>query len=386
MKSTAPHPRRRTLLVLIGLIAVAAIAWAVVRHVLDGERKAPPPAPVPVTLAAVERGDVDVYDIGVGSVTPNQSVTVHSRVDGQLQKLGYTEGKDVQAGQLIAQLDPRPFQAQLAQATAQEARDAAQLANARRDLARYQDLIKDQGTSQQTLDTQKALVAQLSATVQTDDAQVRYAKTQLDYTTITAPIAGRTGLRLVDVGNIVHAADTTGLVVIDQIDPITVVFTLPDNTFSRVNAAMRGGSQPLKVVAYAHGDARPLATGTLVLIDNHIATANGTFQLKATFANADHALWPGQYVDIHVFTAHRPQALSVPEAAIQRGPKGTYVYAVDADHRAQIRPVEVALIQDGRAIVASGLDAGQQVATDGQYKLKPGVVTSAVSSPKVAAS
>ncbi len=327
-----------------------------------------------MTFATVEQQDFPVYIAGVGNVMPNQSVTVKARVDGQLQTLGYTEGQDVKAGQLIAQIDPRPFQAQLAQAQATRGKDAATLANARLDLTRYQELIKDDATSQQQLDTQKALVAQLEAAVKTDDAQVAYAKTQLDYTTITAPISGRTGLRLVDVGNIVHAADTTGLVVIDQIDPISVVFTLPDAAFQQVNAAMRTPSAPLEALAYSRDEnSRPLAKGRLVLVDNHIDTTSGTVQIKAMFPNANHALWPGQYVNVRLYTQTRRGAIVIPAAGVQRSQKGTFAFVADANDHAVMQPIAVALIQDGHAVIDQGLSPGQKVVVDGVYKVKPGV-------------
>jgi multidrug efflux system membrane fusion protein len=360
---------------LIALVVVIALAiWAAIGFFGKRDKAAPPPSAVQATLAPVEQKDFAVYIAGTGNVMPNQSVTVKARVDGQLQMLGYKEGQDVKAGQLIAQIDPRPFRAQLEQAAATRGRDAATLANARLDLKRYEELIKEEATSQQQLDTQKALVMQLEATVKTDDAQVSYARTQLDYTTITAPISGRTGLRLVDVGNIVHAADTTGLVVIDQIDPISVVFTLPDAAFQRVNAAMRTSAAPLEAVAYSRDESGgPLANGKLVLVDNHIDTTSGTVQIKATFDNARHVLWPGQYVNIHLYIETRHQALLIPSAGVQRSQKGTYAFVVDADDKAQMQPIDVALFQDGQALIDKGLKAGQRVVVDGQYKVKPGV-------------
>ena len=383
MDTTTPyHPspkKRRRTITLVGIVALALVAWLVYRLFAHPDAKAAPPPPVQVTLATVDSEDFDVYDAGVGTVKANQSVTVHSRVDGELQRIGFTEGRDVRAGQVIAQLDARPLQAQLAQAIAQQGRDEASLGNAKRDLARYEDLIKDEATSQQTLDTQKSLVSQLTATVKTDAAQADYARTQLAYTTITAPISGRTGLRLVDVGNIVHAADTTGLVVIDQVDPITVVFTLPDGAFPEVSGALRAAAQnakSLKALALTRDDARPLATGELTLIDNHIDTTSGTFQLKATFANTDHALWPGQYVNVRLYVAKRDRALVVPAAAVQRSQSGTFVYAIDEANKAQVRPVVVALTQDDRAVLTKGVTAGQKVVVDGQYKLKPGATVS----------
>ena len=280
----ATHPRYRWGRLLVVLVVLALLVWAAIALFGKHDKPVPPPQPVQATLAKVVTSDVAIYQVGVGTAMPLQSVTVKARVDGQLQKLGYTEGQDVKAGQLIAQIDPRPFQATLAQLMAQKARDEALLANAKLDLSRYNDLIKDEATSKQTLDTQKALVQQDEAAIKNDDAQISGAKTQLDYTTITAPISGRTGLRLVDVGNIVHASDTTGLVVIDQIDPIAVIFTLPDAAFQRVNAAIRSSGTPLVAVAYSRDDAsKPLAKGALLLVDNHIDTTSGTVQIKARF-------------------------------------------------------------------------------------------------------
>lgn len=367
------QPSRRPLWIVLAIVMVVLLAWGAFTLFGKGDKPAVAPPPVQATMAPTERRDFPVYLAGVGTVQPNVSVTVKPRVDGQLQKLGYTEGQDVRAGQLIAQIDPRPFQAQLAQVQATKGRDEALLNNARLDLKRYNELIKEEATSQQTLDTQKSQVAQLEAAVRTDDAQVTYAKTQLDYTTITAPISGRTGLRLVDVGNIVHAADTTGLVVIDQIDPITVVFTLPDAAFQQVNAAMRASGQALEVVAYDRDRNQPLAKGRLVLVDNHIDTTSGTVQIKAAFDNATHALWPGQYVNVHLYVETRKQALVIPAAAVQRSQRGTYAYVLGPDAKAQMQPIDVALIQDGQAVVDKGLTEGQRVVTDGQYKIKPGV-------------
>jgi multidrug efflux system membrane fusion protein len=370
---------RRRITWIASAIVIALLIWGAFKLFGKSDKAPPPPPPVQATLASARRQDFAVYIGGVGNVLPNQSVTVKARVDGQLQTLGYTEGQDVKAGQLIAQIDPRPFQAQLAQAQAQRGRDAATLANARLDLKRYEDLIKEEATSQQQVDTQKALVLQLEAAVKTDEAQVDYAKTQLDYTTITAPIAGRTGLRLVDVGNIVHAADTTGLVVIDQIDPISVVFTLPDAAFQRVNAAIRSSSAPLEAVAYSReNNDKPISKGKLVLVDNHIDTMSGTVQIKAMFANGNHALWPGQYVNIRLYTEVRQNAITIPAAGVQRSQKGTYAFVVGADDKAQMQPIDVAFVQDGQAVIDRGLAEGARVVVDGQYKVKPGVKITAV--------
>ena len=357
MTTSPQSPQRSPLAVFVAtaLILAAGIgAWSYVEHARAADQpaaKAPPP--VAVSLASVQERDLPLYLAGVGTVTANASVVVKTRIDGQLDKVGFKEGEEVKKGQLLAQIDPRALQAQLAQAEAQRAKDAA---------------------TQQQLDTQKALVAQLEAAVKTDEAQVAYAKVQLSYTTINAPLSGRVGARLVDPGNIVHATDANGLVVINQIDPITLVFTLPEEAVVAINRAQRNSQQPLKVSAYARDSQEVLATGKLVLLDNQINTTSGTVQLKARFDNAEHKLWPGQYVNARLQMNSHGNALTVPAAAIQRNQQGTYVYAIDQDDKANMQPVKVDRIQDGVAVLAadSGVTAGQRVVIDGQYKLKPG--------------
>jgi multidrug efflux system membrane fusion protein len=300
------------------------------------------------------------------------SVTVKARIDGQLERVDYIEGQDVKAGQILAQLDARPVRAQLEQVQAQKARDEAQLANARLDLDRYSQLIKEEATSRQTLDTQRALVAQLQAAVQTDEAQIHYAQVQLGYATITAPLSGRTGARLVDPGNIVHASDASGLVVINQIDPISVLFTLPGDAVQAINHAQQD-SRRLTVLAYAREGDELLARGTLVLVNNQIDVASGTVQLKGRFANPQHVLWPGQYVNVRLQLGDHGQALTVPAPVVQRGQAGTYAYVIGGDGKAEMRPIQVLQIQDGKAVIAKGLQAGETVVLDGQYKIKAGV-------------
>lgn len=358
----------------MGVAALAVVACALVVWLFLRGRAAPPPAPepvVPVATALAQQQDVARYLTGVGTVTAAASVTVKARVDGQLDSVGFVEGQDVTAGQVLANIDPRALQAQLAQAQAQRAKDQATLLNARLDLQRYTRLQREDAATQQTLDAQRALVAQLEAATQTDDAQISYAKVQLDYTRIVAPIAGRVGARLVDPGNIVHAADVNGLVVINQIDPITVLFSLPEEAVPAINAALDRG-QSLPVVAYARDSNEPLETGTLVLLNNQIDTTTGTVQLKGRFDNPRHRLWPGLYVNARLVLDAHESALTVPAAAVQRSQTGTYVYAVDGNGVAQPRPVKVERMQEGMAIIQDGLSAGQRVVVDGQYKLKPG--------------
>jgi multidrug efflux system membrane fusion protein len=308
-------------------------------------------------------------------VTPTFSVTVKTRVDGQLDSVGFKEGDDVKKGQVIARIDPRTYQAQLLQAQATQAKDEATLANARIDLQRYETLIKQDAATQQQLDTQKALVNQLAATVKADAAAAKYAQVQLDYTTITAPISGRVGTRLVDPGNIVHAADTTGLVVINQIDPISVLFTLPEDAVQDTNRAIAKTHQPLFVKALSRDGSELLGAGKLTVVNNQIDTTSGTVQMKASFLNPQHNLWPGQYVNVRLILGTYKDAFTIPAVAVQRSQSGVFVYVLGPDGqtvRSQtIAPVQ---IEDGVAIVAAnmGLASTDKVVTDGTYQLQPG--------------
>jgi multidrug efflux system membrane fusion protein len=357
------------------LVAVAlGVVWALAhRASAENPPVAKGPQAVPITSTVVRAQDVPLYRAGVGTVVAAQSVTVKPRIDGQLDKVAFTEGQDVKAGQLLVQIDPRTLQAQLLQARAQKDKDEAQLANARADLARYLMLIGEDAATQQQVDTQKALVAQLEAAIKTDAAQINFAEVQLTYTTITAPISGRVGARLVDTGNIVHAADPGGLLVINQIDPISVVFTLPEDVVQDINAAQRDSREPLAVVAYPRSGDKPLATGKLILLNNQIDTSTGTVQLKGSFANPEHMLWPGQYINVRLMLGRRSQALTVPAAVVQRSQDGTFAYVVEDDKTVRSQPLVVGQIQDGLAVIDKGLAAGERVVLDGQYKIKPGM-------------
>ena len=355
-------------------LLVAAVFWRSAYHVIKAadSAKAGTPA-VPVVTTTVKEQDVPTYLSGIGSVTPLFAVTVKVRVDGQLEKVMFSEGQDVTAGSVLAQIDPRPFQAQLELAQAQKARDQAMLANAIVDLERYTVLWKQDSIAQQQVSTQQATVDQLKATVQADQATIDNAKVQLDYTTIRAPISGRTGVRLVDPGNIVHASDNTGIVNINQIDPIAVLFTLPEDRFQDINRTIQeSGRRALEAQAFAREDNKLLNSGKLILVNNQIDTATGTVQLKAQFPNAAHKLWPGQYVNVHLVLGTRSRAATVPESVLQRGPNGLFAYVVKADDTVAVQPLRVALVQDGTAIIEEGLQAGTRVVTDGQYKLKIG--------------
>ncbi len=368
---------KRHKIIWISSLALVLLAGVLLRgnfHVTKAAdpAKGNPPA-VPVITTNVREQDIPTYLAGIGTVTPLYAVTVKARVDGQLDKVTFSEGQDVVAGSVLAQIDPRPFQAQLELAQAQKARDSAQLANSLTDLERYTVLWKQDSIPQQTLATQQATVAQLKATVQADQALIDTAKVQLDYATIRAPISGRTGVRLVDPGNIVHASDNTGIVGINQINPIAVLFTLPEDRFQDINHAIQDrGRAALEVQAFARENDTLLGSGKLLLVNNQIDTATGTVQLKAQFTNAAHKLWPGQYVNVHLVLGTRRRAATVPASVVQRGPNGLYAYVVKPDDTVAVQAIRVGLIQDGTAIIEEGLAAGTRVVTDGQYKLKPG--------------
>ena len=376
--TTTFSPNRTTWALAAIAVAVLGLGlWSVIRPAQAADEakdkgKRPPEGPVAVTTTLVKAQDMPIFRTGIGTVAPTFSVTVKARVDGELDKVAFTEGQDVKKGQLLAQLDPRTLQAQLLQAQAARAKDQATLANARVDLQRYTTLIAQDAATQQQLDTQKALVNQLDATVKADEAAVNYAQVQLGFTTIVAPISGRVGARLVDPGNIVHAADTAGIVVINQIDPISVVFTLPEDAVQDTIHAI-DGKKPLQVQAFPREGNALLGTGTLTLMNNQIDTTTGTVQLKASFPNAQHNLWPGQFVNVRLVLGTRAKALTVPEAAVQRSQSGVYIYVVDEVNKTvRSQPVSVLQMQDGTAVIASGLAANERVVVDGQYKLKPG--------------
>ena len=331
-------------------------------------RRLPRSQPIPVTAGVAKTDDVPVFRTGLGTVQAFNTVTVKVRVDGQLNTVAFTEGQDVKTDDLLAQIDPRAFQAALDQAKATTAKDEAQLANARLDLTRFVDL--GVNATRQSVDTQKALVRQLEATVQADNAAVENAQVQLDYTTVKAPLSGRTGLRLVDPGNIVHATDPNGLVVITQLQPISVIFTLPQDQLQEVIKEMSTGA--LKAFATARTNGQILGEGTLALVDNQIDPNTGTVRLKATFPNANYALWPGQFVNVRLQVRTLQQVVTVPSPAIQRGPDGMYVYVIKPDSTVAMQPVTVAQMMDGSSVIQSGLDAGARIVVSGQYRLQSG--------------
>jgi multidrug efflux system membrane fusion protein len=334
--------------------------------------QAPPPAPpaIPVQAAAASVADVPIEEIGLGNVQAFNTVTVKVRVDGELQKIGFTEGQTVRPGDLLAQIDPRPFQAQLDQAIAKEAQDQAQVANVRLNLSRDENLVAHQYATQQTVDNEKASVAQLEAAIKGDEAAIENARVQLGYTTVTAPISGRTGIRLIDQGNIVHATDTTGIVVLTQLQPISVIFTLPEDDLPAVSEAQTHG--PVPVAALSRDDKSVLDQGTLALVDNEIDQATGTMRLKATFPNPNNRLWPGQFVNVRLLLRTDHNVLTVLSGAVQHGASGLYVYRIKPDSTVELQPIEVGPNGDHVTVVTAGLQAGDRVVTAGQYRLQPG--------------
>ena len=327
--------------------------------------------PVPVVAGKVEQKDTPIYLDGLGTVQAFNTVTVHTRVDGGLQQVLFTEGQDVKTGDLLAVIDPRPFQAALDQAVAKKAQDEAQLANAKATFARNTDLLKKKVIDQQDFDTSKYQGDQFQAAVQADQAAIEAAKTQLDYTQIKSPIDGRIGVRRVDVGNIVHAADQTGIVVITQLHPISVVFTLPEQKLQEI-LSQGGANGGLHVSALDRGNTNVLDEGMLAVVDNQIDQTTGTVKLKATFPNDQLQLWPGKFVNARLILTTRKDATVVPSSVVQRGPQGTYAYVIKTDKTVEMRPIKVAQTEANVALIDSGLKAGEQVVVDGQYKLQPG--------------
>jgi membrane fusion protein, multidrug efflux system len=381
----AKHLSRRTTVTLLGLVAGVALATSVaaprvgrvVARLLQvpsaaaaGPERGAAAAPVPVAAATVSRADLPVRLSALGSVAAFNTVTVRPRVDGQLTRLAYREGQFVRQGDLLAQIDPRPFQVQLEQAEGQLARDQAQLANARVDLTRYQTLWSEDSIAQQNVAAQESTVKQLEAALKVDQSAIDNARLNLTYSRITAPLTGRVGLRLVDVGNVVTAAATAGIVVITQVEPIAVVFTLPEDALHTVLPRIREGVK-LPVDAFDRTGATRLASGTVLTVDNQIDQSTGTVRLKAVFDNHDHALFPSQFVNVQVLADTRRSQLIVPTSAVQQGPQGPFVYVV-RDGKANVRPVKIELTEGERAAVTGGVEGGDVVVIDGMDRLRDG--------------
>lgn len=328
------------------------------------------PSGVPVQAAVAKQQDVPVLLRNIGTVQAYYSVLVRARVDGNLDRVFFTEGQDVKAGDPIAEIDPRPYAAALAAAQAKKAADQAQLANARADLVRYSNLVRSDFASHQQVDTQTAMVAQLQATIAGDDAAIESARLNLEFCHITSPIDGRTGLRLVDPGNLIHATDAQGIVTITQLHPIAVVFTLPQDDLPQIQAALARGVAP--VFAYTADDSSELARGHLLTIDNQIDQGTGTVKLKAEFINPDDRLWPGLFVNVRLQVETLKDAVTVPSTALQRGPNGLYVYVVRPDSTVAMQPVTVRQDDGTLAVITKGVQAGTEIVVNGQLRLQDG--------------
>jgi membrane fusion protein, multidrug efflux system len=363
-------PQRKLMLgALTALPLIAGFVW----FARDPVKAAGPPAApaeVLVETTIVARDNVPVYLEGLGNVQGFLTANVNARVDGELQRVIFTEGEMVKRGQLLAQIDPRPYQAGLDQATATEAKDSAQLDSAKNDLDRYMQLAPQDLISKQTVGQQQALVAQLQAQLRIDRALIDNARTQLDYTHIVSPIDGRTGIRKVDPGNNVHATDTSGIVVVTQMQPIAVVFTLPEDDLLSVKRAMSAGA--VKVTALSRDDQTELDTGTLSLIDNQIDASTATMRLKAVFTNALNELWPGQFVNVRLLVRQQQAVVTVPSTAIQQGPDGVFTYVVRDDSTVEVRPLKTGSDSEGLVVVTEGLKVGERVVISNQYRLRPG--------------
>jgi membrane fusion protein, multidrug efflux system len=362
----------RWILPIAALAAVGYFGWQRFHGPDSTKAASTGPAAVPVTIASAVKADFPVYLNGLGTVQGFNTVVVRTRVDGQIDKVAFKEGQLVNQGDLLVEIDPRPYQATLDQAKAKKAQDEANLANANLDLQRYTKL-GEFATRQQT-DTQRSTVAQLTAQIAADDAAIFNAQTQLDYTAVKAPISGVAGLRQVDIGNIVNASTQTGIVSIAQIEPIAVIFTAPEEQLPYINEAQ--STKPLKVIAITTDGKKPLAEGTLAVVNNQVDTTSGTIRLKAVFDNKDHALWPGQSVSTRLLVKTLKDATVVPDDAIQHGGDGLYAYAVNRDNKAELRKIKVSQSIDGRSVVDVGISPGERVITAGQYRVQPGTLVS----------
>lgn len=367
---------RARIVIILAFVLLIVIGATAVRYTKKPTQNPKGPAPnaavrgVPVLAEAVATRDVPVYLRGLGSVSAFNTVTVKARVDGQITKINFREGQEVKRGDLLVEIDPRPYTAQLHTTEANLAKDEATLADAKLNLARFTELWKAGVISQQQYNTQQSLVGQIQGSIGADQAAIENAKLQLVYSRITSPISGRIGLRIVDIGNIVHASDPTGLVVITQLQPISVLFTLPEDYIPQVMQHMR--TAPLDVDAYSRDDRTKLASGKLLTLNNEIDATTGTNKYKAVFPNEDRALWPNQFVNIRLLLETKQNATTVPAAAIQRGNQGTFTYVVKPDNTVEPRVVKVGVTEGNLASIESGLQPGEMVVTDGQDKLQPG--------------
>jgi multidrug efflux system membrane fusion protein len=364
----------------IALVLLIAGLWWWLHRTSDGSAsdRDPNARTLPVVAAPVTQGSIDSYLTALGTVTPRNMVTVRSRVDGQLMQVAFREGQLVKAGELLAEIDPRPFEVQLTQAQGQMAKDQALLRNAQLDLERYRTLLSQDSISKQQVDTQESLVRQYEGTVKADQGAIDSAKLQLTYSRVTAPISGVVGLRQVDPGNVIHASDASGLVVIMQIQPITVLFPIPEDNLQQVLKRLKSGAA-LPVEAWDRAQKVKLATGKLLTVDNQIDTATGTVKLRAEFPNDDNALFPNQFVNVRMLVETRQDATLLPTAAVQRGAPGTFVYAVNEDRSVSVKPVKLGPVQGEITAVESGVAPGATVVVDGADKLREGAKVELIS-------
>ncbi|MFB9980447.1 efflux RND transporter periplasmic adaptor subunit [Mesorhizobium kowhaii] len=364
--------RKRPVIVAALLILIGGVGFAA-KHVYDPSEPAaasvPPPA-VPVVAGEVASHDVPIYLRGVGTVIAYNNVVVHSLISGPITKIAFTQGQTVKKGDLLAQIDPDPYQAEIDQIIATRDRDQAQLVNAQANLDRYTPLLAKGFATSQLVATQKAQVIQLQATIKADEALLQAAQINLSYSRLTSPIDGVTGIRQIDEGNIIHPTDTFGLVDVAQVQPISLIFTLPEDTLPQIQRQMAKG--PLTVFAYSQDDKTKLDEGKLLLVDNQIVQTTGTVRLRATFPNARNQLWPGALVNARLLLDTRTGGLTIAGSAVQQGPNGSYVYVIAPDGTAQMRPVTVAQLSGGQALIDSGLKANETVVVDGQYRLVQG--------------
>jgi membrane fusion protein, multidrug efflux system len=359
--------------VLLAVVLAAGTGFALMAKSASKSSAAPiAPPPVPIVAGTVAQHDVPIYLTGVGTVVAYNTVVVRSQIQGQLVSINFTEGQTVHAGDLLAQIDPRPYQAQIEQLTANRDRDQAQLTNALANLDRYTALAKTGDATPQLLDTQKAQVSQLQNAVKSDSALIDAANIQLSYTRLTSPIDGIVGIRQIDIGNVIHPTDPNGLVVATQVEPISVIFTLPETDLPEIQQQQLPTKTPLTVLAYSQDGKIQLDQGKLTLVNNEILQTTGSIQLKAEFPNTVHRLWPGELISMRLLLDTRHDGLTVPASVVLQGPQGSYAYVINADDTVAIRPVKVAQIWEGQALVDSGLKANEQVVVDGQYKLQPG--------------
>jgi len=380
-KPAANHRRRRHLLAGLVIILVASGGYLGWQHFAPSPGDATPPPPVPVIATTVQQQNFPIVQTGIGNVTALNTATVRSLVTEQILSIDFRDGHFVKKGELLAQLDPSTFQAQLDQAEANLARDQAHLQNAQINLTRYVPLEKKGFAPEQQVATQQAMIAQQQATIKGDQAAIEYAKTQLSYTKLVAPFDGVAGIRLLDVGNIIHAStsrsfpgEPNALVVVNQVQPISVMVTLAAADIPKVQDALAKGS--VKVTALSAAGKTELATGTLAAIDNQANTTSGTISLKAIFPNPNRRLWPGMFVNVRVVTSVQDNGLTVPLEAVQQGPQGQYVFVVGPDHKVSMQPVSVSETLNGEALIDKGLSAGETVVVRGQYRLTPGTTVS----------